>query len=153
MNSPTFPSWQGASYNHFAGRDGARAFVTGCFKTHLTHDIRGFSEKEQKVGSRVLGNEGKRAFSYEYLGTPNPGCTLYRKANDLILVFPFFDLIYRHWKVGNHSLIIIRSIIKLVKYYTKLYLKILLYRNHAMRKQKVELDDAESSLDCNNDNA
>lgn len=44
---------QGASYNHFAGKDGARAFVTGCFQTHLTHDIRGFSDKEQKVRLRL----------------------------------------------------------------------------------------------------
>ncbi|KAK9239580.1 cytochrome b5-like heme/steroid binding domain-containing protein [Lipomyces kononenkoae] len=28
-------------YNHFAGRDAARAFVTGCFTTDLTHDLRG----------------------------------------------------------------------------------------------------------------
>ncbi|GAA5881985.1 hypothetical protein JCM16303_003496 [Sporobolomyces ruberrimus] len=36
----------GGAYNHFAGVDAARAFVTGCFKTHLTHDLRGFDEKE-----------------------------------------------------------------------------------------------------------
>lgn len=28
-------------YHFFAGRDAARAFVTGCFKTDLTHDLRG----------------------------------------------------------------------------------------------------------------
>ena len=27
------------------GADASRAFVTGCFKTHLTHDIRGLDEK------------------------------------------------------------------------------------------------------------
>jgi hypothetical protein len=32
-----------------AGRDAARAFTTGCFKEHLTHDIRGLSDKELKV--------------------------------------------------------------------------------------------------------
>ncbi|KAK9371476.1 cytochrome b5-like heme/steroid binding domain-containing protein [Lipomyces chichibuensis] len=31
----------GGPYNHFAGRDAARAFVTGCFTTDLTHDLRG----------------------------------------------------------------------------------------------------------------
>jgi len=39
---------KGGSYNHFTGRDCARAFVTGCFKTHQTHDTRGFGEKEFK---------------------------------------------------------------------------------------------------------
>ncbi|BGP24510.1 hypothetical protein JCM10295v2_003428 [Rhodotorula toruloides] len=34
----------GGAYSAFAGRDAARAFVTGCFKTHLTHDLRGLSE-------------------------------------------------------------------------------------------------------------
>ncbi|KAI9491221.1 cytochrome b5-like heme/steroid binding domain-containing protein [Zychaea mexicana] len=38
----------GGSYNHFAGRDAARAYVTGCFKEHLTHDLRGFSEAQLK---------------------------------------------------------------------------------------------------------
>lgn len=39
---------RGASYNHFAGRDAARAFVTGCFQKHLTHDVRGLDDKQQK---------------------------------------------------------------------------------------------------------
>ncbi|KAJ3092751.1 hypothetical protein HK102_003320 [Quaeritorhiza haematococci] len=33
-------------YHFFAGRDAARAYITGCFETHLTHDLRGLSEKE-----------------------------------------------------------------------------------------------------------
>lgn len=36
----------GGSYNIFAGRDAARAYATGCFQTHLTHDIRDLDEKE-----------------------------------------------------------------------------------------------------------
>ncbi|KAM0787715.1 hypothetical protein ACM66B_003774 [Microbotryomycetes sp. NB124-2] len=36
----------GGSYHHFAGKDGARAYVTGCFKTHLTHDLRGLTQKQ-----------------------------------------------------------------------------------------------------------
>jgi len=36
----------GGSYNFFAGKDAARAFGTGCFKTHLTHDLRGLTEQE-----------------------------------------------------------------------------------------------------------
>ena len=35
-----------------AGKDAARAFATGCFATHQTHDTRGLSEKEMKVRSR-----------------------------------------------------------------------------------------------------
>lgn len=33
-----------------AGVDAARAFATGCFVDHRTHDIRGLSERELKVG-------------------------------------------------------------------------------------------------------
>ncbi|CDH57612.1 cytochrome b5 [Lichtheimia corymbifera JMRC:FSU:9682] len=42
--------WYGhvSSYGHFAGRDAARAYVTGCFKDHLTHDLRGLSEAQIK---------------------------------------------------------------------------------------------------------
>ncbi|GAA6027258.1 hypothetical protein JCM8097_002533 [Rhodosporidiobolus ruineniae] len=36
----------GGAYSPFAGKDAARAFVTGCFQTHLTHDLRGFTEKD-----------------------------------------------------------------------------------------------------------
>ncbi|GAA93649.1 uncharacterized protein L969DRAFT_53809 [Mixia osmundae IAM 14324] len=39
----------GGSYHHFAGRDGSRAFTTGCFETDLTHDTRGLSEKELRT--------------------------------------------------------------------------------------------------------
>ncbi|KAI8967724.1 cytochrome b5-like heme/steroid binding domain-containing protein, partial [Mycotypha africana] len=39
----------GGSYHHFAGKDAARAYVTGCFKEHLTHDIRGFNEQQRKA--------------------------------------------------------------------------------------------------------
>ncbi|KAB5595559.1 hypothetical protein CTheo_1020 [Ceratobasidium theobromae] len=38
----------GGSYHQFAGKDAARAYTTGCFKTHITHDIRGLNEKELK---------------------------------------------------------------------------------------------------------
>ncbi|TPX34491.1 hypothetical protein SmJEL517_g02804 [Synchytrium microbalum] len=36
------------SYAFFAGRDAGRAYVTGCFQTHLTHDMRGLSEEQLK---------------------------------------------------------------------------------------------------------
>ncbi|GBE79206.1 cytochrome b5 [Sparassis crispa] len=38
----------GGPYHMMAGRDAARAFGTGCFATHLTHDLRGLSEQEMK---------------------------------------------------------------------------------------------------------
>jgi predicted heme/steroid binding protein len=34
----------GGSYSFFAGRDAARAFLTGCFKDDLTGDLRGVEE-------------------------------------------------------------------------------------------------------------
>ncbi len=35
--------------NFRAGRDAARAFGTGCFATHRTHDLRGLTERESSV--------------------------------------------------------------------------------------------------------
>lgn len=34
------------SYHFFAGKDASRAYVTGCFQTHLTHDLRGLNAEE-----------------------------------------------------------------------------------------------------------
>ena len=34
---------KGSPYHNLAGRDASRAFVTGCFTTHLTHDLRGLT--------------------------------------------------------------------------------------------------------------
>jgi hypothetical protein len=34
----------GGGYSFFAGRDAARAYVSGCFKSDLTHDLRGLEE-------------------------------------------------------------------------------------------------------------
>lgn len=34
------------SYRFFSGRDAARAYATGCFRTDLTYDLRGLSEAE-----------------------------------------------------------------------------------------------------------
>ncbi|KZT13106.1 cytochrome b5 [Laetiporus sulphureus 93-53] len=36
----------GGPYHMLAGKDAARAYSTGCFSTHLTHDLRGLSESE-----------------------------------------------------------------------------------------------------------
>ena len=38
----------GGSYHHFTGKDASRAFVTGCFKTGLTFDLRGLNERQKK---------------------------------------------------------------------------------------------------------
>ncbi|KAI8093388.1 cytochrome b5-like heme/steroid binding domain-containing protein [Halteromyces radiatus] len=38
----------GGSYGHFSGKDAARAYVTGCFEDHLTHDLRGLSPAQLK---------------------------------------------------------------------------------------------------------
>lgn len=38
----------GGPYHMLAGKDAARAYGTGCFSTHLTHDLRGLSEGELK---------------------------------------------------------------------------------------------------------
>ncbi|ORZ41727.1 cytochrome b5-like heme/steroid binding domain-containing protein [Catenaria anguillulae PL171] len=38
----------GGGYSFFSGRDAGRAFVTGCFETHLTPDLRGLSAEQLK---------------------------------------------------------------------------------------------------------
>ncbi|TFK56035.1 cytochrome b5 [Heliocybe sulcata] len=38
----------GGPYHFMAGKDAARAFATGCFETHRTHDIRGLTESEMQ---------------------------------------------------------------------------------------------------------
>ncbi|KAF9964572.1 hypothetical protein BGZ73_001821 [Actinomortierella ambigua] len=32
---------KGGGYGFFSGKDASRAYATGCFDTHLTHDLRG----------------------------------------------------------------------------------------------------------------
>ncbi|SOV05197.1 related to FSH3 - putative serine hydrolase [Ustilago sp. UG-2017a] len=36
----------GGYYSFFSGKDASRAYVTGCFKTHLTYDVRDFGDKQ-----------------------------------------------------------------------------------------------------------
>ncbi|KAF5333582.1 hypothetical protein D9611_002298 [Ephemerocybe angulata] len=38
---------KGGSYHILAGKEGARAFGTGCFKEHMTHDKRGLNKEER----------------------------------------------------------------------------------------------------------
>ncbi|POY74856.1 hypothetical protein BMF94_2129 [Rhodotorula taiwanensis] len=45
----------GGAYHQFAGKDAARAFVTGCFKTHLTHDLRGLT-RDQLAARLIVEN-------------------------------------------------------------------------------------------------
>ncbi|KAI9025412.1 cytochrome b5-like heme/steroid binding domain-containing protein [Hyaloraphidium curvatum] len=35
-------------YSFFSGVDASRSYATGCFQTHLTHDLRGLTEKQVK---------------------------------------------------------------------------------------------------------
>lgn len=39
----------GGYYSFFSGKDASRAYVTGCFKTHLTYDVRDFDDKQMGV--------------------------------------------------------------------------------------------------------
>ncbi|CAG8551704.1 cytochrome b5 [Rhizophagus irregularis] len=39
---------KGGGYNFFAGKDASRAYITGCFETHLTHDLRGLTHQQIK---------------------------------------------------------------------------------------------------------
>lgn len=40
-------------YHFFAGRDASRAYVTGCFSNHLTHDLRGLDQDELSVSLEI----------------------------------------------------------------------------------------------------
>ena len=42
------------SYSFFAGKDAARAFVTGCFKEDLTHDVRGLDPSQLEVIMHIV---------------------------------------------------------------------------------------------------
>ncbi|KAF9131064.1 hypothetical protein BGW39_002325 [Mortierella sp. 14UC] len=37
---------KGGGYGFFSGKDASRAYTTGCFQTHLTHDLRGLSQAQ-----------------------------------------------------------------------------------------------------------
>lgn len=55
----------GGYYSFFSGRDASRAYVTGCFKTHLTHDVRDFDDKQMNVSAGALHGlwqSGSRSF-------------------------------------------------------------------------------------------
>jgi len=40
---------KGGGYGFFSGKDASRAYTTGCFETHLTHDLRGLSKQQLAV--------------------------------------------------------------------------------------------------------
>ncbi|KAK9323557.1 cytochrome b5-like heme/steroid binding domain-containing protein [Lipomyces orientalis] len=58
----------GGPYHHFAGRDAARAFVTGCFTTDLTHDLRGLDPVA--AGKDIAGWKAffEKSARYWYVG-------------------------------------------------------------------------------------
>ncbi|TKA54326.1 hypothetical protein B0A53_03419 [Rhodotorula sp. CCFEE 5036] len=58
----------GGAYYQFAGKDAARAFVTGCFKTHLTHDLRGLTQDQLAIVSNWK-NFYRNHAKYRHIGT------------------------------------------------------------------------------------
>lgn len=66
----------GGSYSFFAGRDAARAYITGtltqllkkgCFQTHLTHDLRGLSD-DQIASLKQWTDFYENSSKYFYVG-------------------------------------------------------------------------------------
>ncbi len=49
-------------------QDASRSFITGCFKTHLTHDLRGLTEKQMKQFEGWVDTYEK-SDKYFYVGT------------------------------------------------------------------------------------
>ncbi|PWN23175.1 cytochrome b5 [Microstroma glucosiphilum] len=70
----------GGSYSFFAGKDASRAYTTGCFKTHLTHDLRGLSEDqvEQVRGWDTFFANNPKYFKVGTVRTPaiNPSAPI-----------------------------------------------------------------------------
>ena len=53
------------SFQFRAGRDAARAFATGCFATHQTHDIRGLSDREMAVRTASVFGYAERLLNVD----------------------------------------------------------------------------------------
>lgn len=87
-----------------AGRDAARAFATGCFATHRTHDVRGLTEREQKV---CLSHVNR-----------------YLRAN----------LVSRAWNTGKTSLQTIRNTSRSGVFFTDLLTLQALFLSHASQR-------------------
>lgn len=80
---------RGGYYSFFSGRDASRAYVTGCFKTHLTHDVRDFDDKQMSVSRLCPRQEGstwavaeiesnlRSLFPLLFLLTFSPHCPLH----------------------------------------------------------------------------
>ncbi|KAK9455862.1 cytochrome b5-like heme/steroid binding domain-containing protein [Dipodascopsis uninucleata] len=59
----------GGPYHFFAGRDAARAFVTGCFSSDLTHDLRGLNSEQAEIEIQRWQNFfGSVSTKYWYIG-------------------------------------------------------------------------------------
>ncbi|KAJ3383423.1 hypothetical protein HDU92_004217 [Lobulomyces angularis] len=56
------------SYGFFSGKDATRSYITGCFKTHLTHDLRGLTPGEIKNLNQWVDMYSK-SDKYFYVGT------------------------------------------------------------------------------------
>ncbi|CAK7908750.1 hypothetical protein CAAN3_10S03136 [[Candida] anglica] len=60
----------GGSYSFFSGKDGARAFVTGCFNKpdEFTHDLRGLDEQEARQDVQEWQDFYQNHKRYWYVG-------------------------------------------------------------------------------------
>lgn len=70
-NPATYGPW--GAYSFFSGRDAARAFVTGCFRQDLTHDLRGLDEETARKSVEGWQNFFDTHHKYWYVGTVKHG--------------------------------------------------------------------------------
>lgn len=61
----------GGPYHFFAGTDAARAYVTGCFQTDLTHDLRELDPTEAKEGVKGWQSFYEKSSKYWLVGRVN----------------------------------------------------------------------------------
>ncbi|KAJ3392738.1 hypothetical protein HDU84_003475 [Entophlyctis sp. JEL0112] len=59
---------KGGGYSFFAGVDATRAYITGCFQTHLTHDLRGLTEEQLKTDLSHWTDFYEKHEKYFYVG-------------------------------------------------------------------------------------
>ncbi|KAJ3353859.1 hypothetical protein HDU83_006351, partial [Entophlyctis luteolus] len=59
---------KGGGYCFFAGVDATRAYITGCFQTHLTHDLRGLTEEQLKTDLSHWTDFYEKHEKYFYVG-------------------------------------------------------------------------------------
>ncbi|KZF24019.1 cytochrome b5 [Xylona heveae TC161] len=99
----------GGSYSFFAGRDAARAFVTGCFQEDLNADLRGVEEmfvpvddERSEASGEATGKTKTMTPAQKKIQREREYRTARTKVRDAIQHWQrFFENNDKYWKIGN----------------------------------------------------